>query len=102
MAEMREGLLWFDDDPKRSLAQKVGRAVRRYRQKFGRPPNVCYVHPSLLDGKVRRVDGVMVLPLPSVLRHHFWVGVKEVKGRNGRSARPQGGRARSPATGSPA
>ena len=102
MAEMREGLLWFDDDPKRDLAQKVGRAVRRYRQKFGRPPNVCYVHPSLLEGKTRRVDGVLVLPLPSVLRHHFWVGEREVNGgRSGRSARPRGGRARSPASGYP-
>jgi len=78
MPGMKEGLLWFDDDPKRDLAQKVGRAARRYRQKFGRPPNVCYVHPSLLEGRARRVNGVHVLPLPSVLRHHFWVGEEEV------------------------
>jgi len=103
MTGMREGLLWFDDDPKRDLAQKVGRAVRRYRQKFGRPPNVCYVHPSLLNGRARHISGVRVLPLPSVLRHHFWVGEEEVNGQNrGQSARPREDRERSPAPGSPA
>lgn len=74
---MREGMLWFDDDPKRNLAQKVGRAAKHYRRKFGRAPNVCYVHPSLLNGGAQKVDGVRVAALPSVLRHHFWVGEDE-------------------------
>jgi len=78
---MQVGLLWYDDDPSRDLAQKVGQAARRYRQKFGRRPNICYVHPSLVDGKVRRVDGVRVAPLPSILQHHFWVGEEEAQGK---------------------
>ncbi|HHS96563.1 MAG TPA: hypothetical protein ENK08_01470 [Chloroflexi bacterium] len=103
MSGMREGLLWFDDDPKRDLTQKVNRAVQRYRQKFGRSPNVCYVHPSLLGGESCRVGGVQVLPLPTVLRHHFWVGEEKVNGRpSGRSARRRGDRARPPASGVPA
>lgn len=73
---MRVGLLWYDDDPKRDLKEKVARAVERYRQKFGASPNVCYVHPSLLDGYASPlcVDGVRVQSQRSVLRHHFWVG----------------------------
>ena len=47
---MKEGLLWYDDNPSRDLAEKIGRAARRYRQKFGAAPDVCYVHPSLLKG----------------------------------------------------
>jgi hypothetical protein len=76
MVEMREGLLWYDDDPGRNLAEKVGRAVVRYKQKFGAAPNVCYVHPSSMssDGGALKVDGVVVASLFSVLRHHFWVG----------------------------
>lgn len=76
---MNEGLLWYDDDPGRDLAEKIGRAARRYRQKFGTSPDVCYVHPSALggNGKVRKVGEVSVAPLPSVLRHHFWVGREE-------------------------
>jgi len=85
--EMKVGLLWFDDDPARDLAQKVGRAARHYRQKFGRRPNVCYVHPSLLNGGSRRVGGVKVAPLPSVLRHHFWIGEEDGRHSSPKRAR---------------
>jgi len=72
---MKEGLLWYDDNPGRDLAEKIGRAARRYRQKFGTSPDVCYVHPSALDGgEGRKAGKVRVAPLPSVLRHHFWLG----------------------------
>ena len=80
---MKVGLLWYDDDPGRDLAEKVGRAARRYRQKFGTPANVCYVHPSAFssNGQVRKVGEVRVAPLPSMLRHHFWVGREEKQQR---------------------
>lgn len=70
---MKEGLLWYDDDPARNLPEKVKRAARRYKQKFGASPTVCYVHPSALNGK-QRVGQVHVTSRPSVLRHHFWLG----------------------------
>ena len=73
---MNDGLLWYDDDPGRDLAEKIGRAMRRYQQKFGAAPDVCYVHPSALagNGHGQKVGGVRVAALPSVLRHHFWLG----------------------------
>ncbi len=80
---MNEGLLWYDDDPGRDLAEKIGRATQRYQQKFGVAPDVCYVHPSALGGNgkkgqsdaslVRMVGGVSVMSKPTVLRHHFWL-----------------------------
>jgi hypothetical protein len=82
---VREGLLWFDDDPRRDLAEKVRRAAARYRQKHGRRPNVCYVHPSTLggNGEVQQAGDVRVAPLTSVLRHHFWVGEEDGRGGGG-------------------
>jgi hypothetical protein len=73
---MREGLWWYDDDPALGLAEKVQQAVQRHRQKFGATPNICYVHPSMLedDGGQQQVGSVCVAPLSSVLRHHFWLG----------------------------
>ena len=93
---VREGLLWYDDDPGRDLAEKVTRAARRYKQRFGASPTVCYVHPSALshqgasrgNGKVHKVGGVLVEPLPSVLRNHFWVGREEER-RRARSGKSQ-------------
>lgn len=74
---MKVGLMWFDDDAGCDLSRKVGRAARHYQRKFGRKPNVCYVHPSLLEGGAPRVGSVRVASLASMLRHHFWVGEEE-------------------------
>jgi hypothetical protein len=84
---VKEGLLWYDDDPGRDLGEKVGHAARRYRRKFGAPPDACYVHPSALgggNGKARSIAGVRVASLPSVLRHHFWLGREERQGARAR------------------
>lgn len=71
---MKKGLLWYDDSG-RGLEAKVAGAARRYRRKFRSDPDTCYVHPSMLkDGKSVNVDGVRVVTLPTVLRHHFWLG----------------------------
>lgn len=85
---MKEGLLWYDDAPGRDLAEKVERAARRYQRKFGMAPDVCYVHPSALgdngNTKERKVGKIRVSPLPSVLRHHFWIGQEEKRQEAGR------------------
>ncbi len=75
---MKKGLLYYDDNPGRDLAEKVGQAAARYRRKYGAAPDVCYVHPSALsDNKVKNVGGVRVASRSTVLVHHFWVGVEE-------------------------
>ena len=82
---MQVGLLWFDNTS-RDLAEKVRRAADRYQAKHGCEPNVCYVHPSALDGKGQEIeiDPVRVFSLPSILEHHFWIGVEKGGGGNGR------------------
>jgi hypothetical protein len=72
------GLLWFDDDPKRTFEEKVLRAVVHYKQKLGLSPSLCYVHPSALDHACT-CGAVKVRPGRSVLPHHFWLGVSEEK-----------------------
>lgn len=42
------GWMWFDNDPKTSLEEKLGQASERYRQKFGQKPRLCYVNGSAL------------------------------------------------------
>ena len=73
---METGLLWFDDSPRVSLTHKVLEAARRYREKFGRCPNVCYVHPSMLAASGPAPAEVRVVKSSSVQPNHFWVGVQ--------------------------
>jgi hypothetical protein len=81
---MKVGLLWFDDDKKRTLAEKVERAASYYQQKYSVAPSVCYVHASALEGAeinalapAQRVNGVEVRTARTVLPNHFWIGVDE-------------------------
>ena len=43
---LQVGLLWFDDDAKRPLAQKVADAVARYGERLGGVPTVCQLNPA--------------------------------------------------------
>jgi len=80
---MKVGLLWFDDDPQRAIEEKVRRAAKRYREKFGRAANTCYVNPVSLQGDGHSRDGfrcgrVKMIVTPKVLPHHFWLGVADL------------------------
>ena len=78
---MKTGLLWFDDDPRKELEEKVLRAAMHYKRKYGQAPNLCFVHPSALNGNgkrsLTRAGGVEIRPGRSVLPNHFWLGVAE-------------------------
>jgi hypothetical protein len=70
---IQEGLLWFDDDPRWPTSAIVARAAARYKQKYGRKPNVCYVHPlTVIDQD--HVGEVEIMKATTVLPHHFWLG----------------------------
>ncbi|HLY32733.1 MAG TPA: hypothetical protein VKQ36_17045, partial [Ktedonobacterales bacterium] len=43
---MTRGLLWFDDDARKPLPQKIAQAVMRYREREGYLPTVCEVNPQ--------------------------------------------------------
>ncbi len=83
---MHIGLLWYDGDPRSTLEDKIERAAERYREKYGRWPDTCMVHPQAVDGRRdgdlqvgRQVRGskgkIRVVPALNILQHHFWLGV---------------------------
>lgn len=78
---MKQGLLWFDNDSKRSLEDKIAQAVARYVQKFGHEPNTCCVNPQMIgEGEGARLSiQVRVVSVHNVLPHHFWVGVTRLE-----------------------
>lgn len=73
--KMRVGWLWFDNDPGRTVEEKVRRAAERYREKFGRTPDTCYVHPQAIAGEEQQCGPVRVVSARHILPHHFWLGV---------------------------
>ena len=89
---MEFGLLWYDGNPKRSLEDKIRPAAERYREKFGRMPNTCYVHPCAVTAHEIGTEAACRLENPAatirlvsaanILRHHYWLGVA----KNGKRA----------------
>jgi len=88
---MNAGMLWFDNDPKTALTAKIEKAVDYYRHKYGRDPNLCLIHPSMIPpnemlekenpqtGKpvLSGAEGVVVRPYRPVLPGHLWIGIEE-------------------------
>jgi len=78
------GMLWFDNDSSTSFQRKVKRASAHYQNKFGKVPDTCVVHPSMVENGSRetvqegtgyKVENLIVEKSERVLPHHFWIGV---------------------------
>ncbi len=78
---MDSGMLWFDNNKQRDLTAKVSRAAEYYRKKYGQPPTLCFVHPSMVpNGDQKTAAGKIEIRIASsVLPNHFWIGVNGVK-----------------------
>jgi len=79
---MNIGMLWFDNDAKTDLGQKIQRAAIYYAQRYGKQPDLCYVHPSMAPELGRGRDslsidcgGIEVKTTKSVLPNHLWIGM---------------------------
>lgn len=72
---MYVGMLWLDDDRRRTLDEKVMRAADYYEEKYGRFPELCLVNSSAVAEK-KTVGRIEIQPAQTVLPHHFWLGMR--------------------------
>ena len=77
---MNIGMLWFDNDAKVDIGAKIQRAAEYYKHKYGRDPNLCFVHPSMIAKATDQTDGVELRTSQSVLPNHFWLGISTASG----------------------
>ncbi len=76
---MKSGLLWYDAAPNISTKRKIEDAMRRYQEKFGASPNMCFVNPKALSDLPadELKDKVKIAAKPTILPNHFWVGISK-------------------------
>jgi hypothetical protein len=87
---MEIGMLWFDNDKKSDYEEKIERAAKYYREKYGQIPNLCFIHPSMIPNQeIQKVNsstlpksssllkskGVEIRTSKTMLPHHFWIGI---------------------------
>ena len=71
---MNIGMLWFDNDPKVDLPQKVTRAADYYRKKYGEAPTLCYINPAMLEKGETGAGKIEVKTSPTIMPNHLWIG----------------------------
>jgi hypothetical protein len=76
---MHTGMLWFDNS-QTALNIKIQKAVDYYHKKYGRTPDLCLVHPSMLEQNQQRqleMNKLTVRPYRPVLPGHIWIGIED-------------------------
>jgi hypothetical protein len=77
---MITGMLWFDNDQNTTLSSKIERAAQYYKNKYGQTPDVCFVHPKMIENaaKGKEIPKVEVKASDTILLYHFWIGKQEI------------------------
>ena len=83
--EMNFGMLWFDNDPKTRLSDKIEQASEYYHNKYGQIPNQCFVNPNMLSDDEVKSSDLMVSASPTILPNHLWIGFNTAIKRAGKS-----------------
>ena len=73
---MHTGMLWFDNS-QTALNTKIRKAIDYYHKKYGRSPDLCLVHPSMLKDSNLEVEKITIRPYRPVLPGHLWIGVED-------------------------
>ncbi len=76
---MHTGMLWFDDNSRATLDSKIQKAAQYYKNKYGRAPDLCLVHPTMLTGPQinTKRENMTIRPYRPVLPGHIWIGVED-------------------------
>lgn len=79
---MNVGMMWTFDKPLAGLVANLIDAADHYRQKYGRVPNCCMVHPMYLTEPAMKVGLVTVKPMKEILPKSLWIGFEEMSDGN--------------------
>lgn len=74
---MRNGMLYFNFDPNKTMAAALKDAVSYYNTKFALSPDLILVHPSAQQHAPIEIEGVTVRETNSVLPRHAWIGTEK-------------------------
>src|SRR5690242_2805839 len=74
---LKMGLLWFDDNPKRPLAEKLNEAAERYQERFDRWPTLVHLNPTQAEGLNLKNKRLRIFGDEHLRRNYFIVGIDE-------------------------
>jgi hypothetical protein len=72
---MKIGMLWYNDTKSASLQEEIEAAADHYFSRYGRRPEICFVHPITLEANPVSVPGITILGKSTVLPNHLFLGM---------------------------
>ncbi len=80
---MKSGLLWYDNSTK-TITQKIEEAAKRYNEKFGSPPDRCYINANdIPSGNPENLpviathSGIEIASSKTIMPNYVWLGIAE-------------------------
>lgn len=72
------GMLWFDNDPKSTLLDKLDRAADYYEKKYGRRPDFCEINLQKTNEEMpSKHNEIVILSSKEIPKNYFFLGVHE-------------------------
>lgn len=68
-------LMWYDDDKRKSVTEKIADALAAYERRFHAAPNLVLVNTAEVAEAPQRVQ---IRPLGFIQRSMFYVGMEEL------------------------
>ncbi|MDK2982296.1 MAG: hypothetical protein PWQ55_2643 [Chloroflexota bacterium] len=72
---MNNGMLWYDNQTKKPVEDRIQKAVEYFTFKYGHPPFCCFVHPDMLAEPIQLDESIKVIPNQRVLKNHIWLEI---------------------------
>lgn len=74
---MIKGMLWFNNDPKLSIKERLLIAVQYYKEKYQEIPNTCHINYNE-DIKESSINDIRLIKDIYILPNHFWIGINDI------------------------
>lgn len=79
---MNTGYLWFNNDPKKTMLEKVQNAAADFKKKFDHDAEYCLVNISDAQGQnleeIAKTCNMIVQTYKYTQPNNFWVGYEEM------------------------
>lgn len=70
---MNKGMLWYDNNTKLNIENRVQKAVEFFIEKYGYKPQCCFVNPDMAEEPIKIKDNIKIVPNEKVLKNHIWL-----------------------------
>lgn len=70
---MNKGMLWYDNNTKLNIENRVLEAVEFFMDKYGYKPHCAFVNPTMAEKPIKIKNNIKIVPNEKILKNHIWL-----------------------------